>query len=253
MAKNINLTIFVVVGFLVTTVLWGFVGGCGTGNHSDNAAVPNSVDEKTSTETGNSVESSVEGTNFDKPVAPPVKAEQPVGVGPQTSQTVVETKSQSERIHVVEQGDTLWNISKKYGVTVTSIKQLNALKEDAISIGQKLKIPGGVPQNVSIPVEEKKTEAAPAVVQANTSTATPFTAEQAATVSVPAIKETKQNTASLKPGTILYTVKEGDSLWRIAQKCGTSVEELAVLNGIKKDTVLTPGKQIMVPNEKQAK
>jgi len=42
--------------------------------------------------------------------------------------------------HVVVKGDTLYSISKKYGLTVSEIQKLNKLSDNSISIGQKLKI-----------------------------------------------------------------------------------------------------------------
>lgn len=43
--------------------------------------------------------------------------------------------------HVVEKGQTLTDIAKAYGVTVAAIKKENNMKNDNISIGQKLFIP----------------------------------------------------------------------------------------------------------------
>ncbi len=40
--------------------------------------------------------------------------------------------------HIVVKGDTLYSISKKYGLTVESIKKLNKLNSNTISIGQSL-------------------------------------------------------------------------------------------------------------------
>lgn len=42
--------------------------------------------------------------------------------------------------HKVTSGDTLWSISRKYGVTVDEIKSLNSLKTDTLSIGTVLKV-----------------------------------------------------------------------------------------------------------------
>ena len=44
-------------------------------------------------------------------------------------------------IYIVQRGDYLAKISKKYNVTINSIKRLNNLKDDNIRIGQKLIIP----------------------------------------------------------------------------------------------------------------
>ncbi|MDR0137756.1 LysM peptidoglycan-binding domain-containing protein [Metabacillus idriensis] len=43
--------------------------------------------------------------------------------------------------HKVVSGNTLWKIANQYGTTVHELKQLNGLKNDAISLGQLLKIP----------------------------------------------------------------------------------------------------------------
>lgn len=42
--------------------------------------------------------------------------------------------------YTVQRGDTLYSIAKKYGVSVSSIQQLNSLKSTSLSIGQVLKI-----------------------------------------------------------------------------------------------------------------
>ncbi len=44
-------------------------------------------------------------------------------------------------IHTVHQGDSLWSIAKKYGVSVSSILKLNALKQQALKVGQRLRMP----------------------------------------------------------------------------------------------------------------
>lgn len=42
--------------------------------------------------------------------------------------------------HVVVKGDTLYNISKRYGLTVDELKKINALASNEINIGQELNI-----------------------------------------------------------------------------------------------------------------
>ena len=44
-------------------------------------------------------------------------------------------------VHTVVRGDSLWAISKKYGVSVDAIKQANGLTTDVAVLGAKLKIP----------------------------------------------------------------------------------------------------------------
>ena len=50
-------------------------------------------------------------------------------------------KNQDTNAYIVEKGDTLYSIAKKYSTTVNKIKELNNLKSDTLSIGQKITIP----------------------------------------------------------------------------------------------------------------
>lgn len=53
----------------------------------------------------------------------------------------------SEDSYVVKGGDTLYAISKKYGITVDELKKYNNLTSNSLSVGQVLKIPGNVSNN----------------------------------------------------------------------------------------------------------
>ncbi|GAM12651.1 cell wall-binding protein [Mesobacillus selenatarsenatis SF-1] len=50
----------------------------------------------------------------------------------------------NEGVYVVNPGDTLFNISQRFGVSLKEIKQANGLKEDMVLIGQQLVIPGEI-------------------------------------------------------------------------------------------------------------
>lgn len=47
----------------------------------------------------------------------------------------------SPRVHKVKKGDNLGKISARYGVSIAAIKKANGLKNDKITVGQRLKIP----------------------------------------------------------------------------------------------------------------
>lgn len=62
-------------------------------------------------------------------------------VAKQTPETALNTTTQVNnhpQTHIVTGKETLWSISKKYGVTVAQIKQWNHLTGDGIHTGQKL-------------------------------------------------------------------------------------------------------------------
>jgi len=45
------------------------------------------------------------------------------------------------RVHTVVRGDSLWAISRKYGVSIDAIKRANGLTSDTAVLGAKLQIP----------------------------------------------------------------------------------------------------------------
>jgi LysM repeat protein len=44
-------------------------------------------------------------------------------------------------VHTIVRGDTLWGLSKKYGVSVDAIKQANGMTRDTVVLGSKIRIP----------------------------------------------------------------------------------------------------------------
>lgn len=82
------------------------------------------------------------------PVPTPEPAPDPAPVPPSPvlpeepkSEPRPETPAQQQPIyHVVDRGDTLWNISQRYQTTVAAIRQLNGLSNDNIQLGQRLRV-----------------------------------------------------------------------------------------------------------------
>src|SRR5690625_47417 len=65
------------------------------------------------------------------------------------------------KIHIVQKGDTLWEIAKKYGVDFEEVKELNSQlsSPDMIMPGMKVKIPSStktVKKETMKPKEEQK-------------------------------------------------------------------------------------------------
>ena len=58
------------------------------------------------------------------------------GKAPKKPKTV--RKNSKSTVYVVQKGDTLYSISRKFGISVTQLKKRNNLSDNTISIGQKL-------------------------------------------------------------------------------------------------------------------
>jgi hypothetical protein len=59
---------------------------------------------------------------------------------PITDQPEVSPQPEAGVYHTVAEGDTLWNISKRYNTTVDAIKKLNKLADNTIRLGMKLRV-----------------------------------------------------------------------------------------------------------------
>jgi LysM repeat protein len=57
-----------------------------------------------------------------------------------TTQPTTPTTPAGAVYHTVEKGDTLYNISRRYGLSVDALKKLNNMAADNINIGQKLRV-----------------------------------------------------------------------------------------------------------------
>jgi LysM repeat protein len=52
--------------------------------------------------------------------------------------TIVATKSTSKNKYIIQQGDTLYSVARKFSISVSGLMKLNNLSTSALSIGQQL-------------------------------------------------------------------------------------------------------------------
>jgi Soluble lytic murein transglycosylase and related regulatory proteins (some contain LysM/invasin domains) len=60
---------------------------------------------------------------------------------PEIVKTSYKPSSNKENVYIVQKGDTLFSIARKFGVSVDVLKNLNNLESDNIKVGQELLIP----------------------------------------------------------------------------------------------------------------
>lgn len=63
---------------------------------------------------------------------------------PFISSNPTDLDTNSNSTHSVLEGETLWSIAKKYGVNINEIKELNLLENEALQLGQTIKIPNQI-------------------------------------------------------------------------------------------------------------
>lgn len=81
-----------------------------------------------------------------KPAAAPLPAAKaPVKAKPAPASKAA-AASKPALVHVVQQGDTLWHLSKRYGIDIDKIKKYNKLTSDALKPGSTLLIPQNPPK-----------------------------------------------------------------------------------------------------------
>jgi membrane-bound lytic murein transglycosylase D len=117
--------------------------------------------------------------------------------------------------HRVQRGETLFSISKRYGVAIDQLKIFNAIKTNNVQVGQSILLSG-------VSAAEAPTATAPELLRVSTSA----------------------KTASSKPST--YIVRSGDTLYAIAIKFAVELDDLLRWNKLSAKSVLQPGNKIRV-------
>lgn len=159
-------------------------------------------------------------------------------------------------VYTVKAGDSLYSIANNYSTTVDEIKRLNNLTSNLISVGQKLRIPVN---STSIPAGEFQTYvvqsgdtlykiasyfdmSADELKRLNNLTSSVLSIGQVLKVKA---KKEEQIPSKLEcygegyvePKFETYTVKSGDSLYSIAKRYDTTVDELVSLNDLKNNSL----------------
>jgi membrane-bound lytic murein transglycosylase D len=131
---------------------------------------------------------------------------------------VVTDAPKARTTYRVAKGDTLHSISSRTGATVQALRDLNQLKGNTLKVGQQLTLIAAA-NDAPVVVAEANTGKASRVVAAAPKRA-------------------------IKP--VLYTVRNGDTLFAIANKFNVPMDNLVRWNRLKSKSVLAVGHRLKV-------
>jgi len=133
------------------------------------------------------------------------------------TKTASSAKAPASGSYSVKAGDTVYGLSRSWGVTPQAIRSANNLKNDTLSIGQRLSVPGKAATKAAV-----------------------------ATASKTSSSTVKAAGASAKVKTRTYTVKAGDTIWGIARKFNMPPGDLLKINNMDRNATIKPGDTVRV-------
>ncbi|MDD3117736.1 MAG: LysM peptidoglycan-binding domain-containing protein [Victivallales bacterium] len=153
------------------------------------------------------------------------------------------------KTYTVVKGDSLWRISKHYGVSIDDLAAYNNLsKKDKLQVGQTLRLPPGALNPAKMPAVRrhsvgKKVSDRKKTVVAAAKKAEPKTDKKVKAVASDRMEKEVMGSA----GGNVYVVKKGDFWGKIARKYHVTSAELAEANNMKTTDVLQIGKKLTIP------
>ena len=151
--------------------------------------------------------------------------------------------------YVVQKGDTLYSIANKLGTTVSELKKENNLTTNTLQIGEVLRIPTKEiyegEENVYI---VQKGDTLYSVAMANNTTVDEWKRINNLTSNILSTGQLLKIPSALLPEST-YIVKKGDSLYSIANKYNTTVDELKRINNLTSN-ILSIGQVLKLPSDK---
>ncbi|MEC0312849.1 peptidoglycan endopeptidase LytF [Bacillus subtilis] len=178
------------------------------------------------------------------------------------------TKKSGSSVYTVKSGDSLWLLANEFKMTVQELKKLNGLSSDLIRAGQKLKVSGTISSSSSSSKKSNSNKSSSSSSSTGTykvqlgdslwkiaNKVNMSIAElkvlnnlKSDTIYVNQVLKTKssgsdtssKDTSSKSDqtsATTKYTVKSGDSLWKIANNYNLTVQQIRNINNLKSDVL----------------
>jgi len=137
--------------------------------------------------------------------------------------------------HIVRPGETLWSISQKYGIKLSSLKAKNRIRRDRdLKAGMVLNLQEHRKRGTDIPIVKISPPAQPTHAVA---VSTPSKTYSPATPSSQSSRGSSQTT---------HVVSSGETLFAISRKYGVSVDQLKEWNNIGNQNIISIGQKLVI-------
>jgi len=132
--NRIKMSIYALIGAVISVLIWSLIGGC---QSPDADTAPKSEGEPAV------IMEETEEELIEEGVLPPPELISPEPAAAEGEEVEAPPASETGEslIYTVEKGDTLWSISRHFGVSMQQLQDANGLADpDRISVGQELRI-----------------------------------------------------------------------------------------------------------------
>lgn len=157
----------------------------------------------------------------------------------------------NNNVYIVQSGDSLYSIARKYNTTVDELKKNNNLSSDLLKIGQKI-IVSGTTNNIddSNTYIVKKGDSLYSIAKKYNITIDEIMSLNnlnSTILQVGDVLYINSNNQDNNNDSNIYIVKKGDNLYSIANNLNTTVDIIKSLNDLSSD-LLNVGQKLYVPN-----
>lgn len=157
-------------------------------------------------------------------------------------------------VYRVRSGDTLSRISRKYGTSVSELKALNGLRSDRLYVGQTLQVsPRTTPSSerssgASANYTVRSGDTLSLIARRFRTTVSRLRALNGLKGSIIRVGQTLKVPAGIEKRAVTewYTVRRGDTLWKISKARGVSMQQIRSLNKLSSDQIRI-GQRLRVP------
>lgn len=175
---------------------------------------------------------------------------------PSQSNSQTNQSSQNTGTYTVKAGDTLWGIANDHDTTVNALKQNNHLNSDTIYVGQVLSLGQATSTSSHSQSSASAQSSSPtngtymvkagdtlwSIANANDMTVAQLKQKNDLSNDTIYVGQTlnvssAKSASTTSTASAMYTVKSGDSLWKIASANGTTVNQLKALNNLSSDLI----------------